>query len=47
MRLLLRADVPGLQPDRLQAIALQAKEHCMVSRLLNTTVTLDARPWVE
>jgi osmotically inducible protein OsmC len=45
MRLKLRADVPGLDPERLQAVALQAKENCMVSRLLNTTVTLEARPW--
>jgi len=47
MRLSLRADVPGLAPDRLQAVALQAKDNCMVSRLLNTTVTLEARRWVE
>jgi len=31
----------------LQALAQQAKENCLVSRLLNTGVTLDARLWIE
>jgi lipoyl-dependent peroxiredoxin len=47
MHLALRADVPELAPPRFQAVALQAKENCMVSRLLNTTVTLEARQWSE
>lgn len=42
MHLQLRADVPGLDEQRFQALALQAKENCLVSRLLNTTVTLEA-----
>ena len=42
MHLSLHADVPGLDAERFQAIALQAKENCLVSRLLNTTVTLEA-----
>lgn len=47
MHLSLRADVPGLDASRFQAVALQAKDNCLVSRLLNTTVTLEARQWVE
>jgi len=47
VRLSLSAKVPGLDSQRFQAVALQAKDNCMVSRLLNTTVTLDARPWVD
>lgn len=43
MHLQLRADVPVLDEQRFQALALQAKENCLVSRLLNTTVTLEAR----
>lgn len=47
MHLSLRADVPGLDASRFQSVALQAKDNCLVSRLLNTTVTLEARQWVE
>ena len=47
MRLSLRADVPDLDTERFQAVALQAKDNCMVSRLLNTSVALEARQWVE
>ena len=47
MHLSLRADVPQLDARRFEAVALQAKENCMVSRLLNTTITLEARRWVE
>lgn len=47
MRLSLSADVPGLTAERFQAVALQAKDNCMVSRLLNTRVALEARQWVE
>ena len=43
MRLSLRADVPELDTERFEAVALQAKENCMVSRLLNTNVSLEAR----
>jgi lipoyl-dependent peroxiredoxin len=46
IKLSLQADVPALEPQRFQAVAQQAKENCMVSRLLNTTVTLEARQWV-
>jgi lipoyl-dependent peroxiredoxin len=42
MHLSLHADVPGLDAGRFQAVALQAKDNCLVSRLLNTTVTLEA-----
>lgn len=47
MRLSLRADVPQLDAAHFEAVARQAKENCMVSRLLNTTVTLEARQWLE
>ena len=47
MHLRMRADVPGLDEPRFQALAQQAKENCLVSRLLNTEVTLDARLWTE
>jgi lipoyl-dependent peroxiredoxin len=47
MHLSLRGDVPELDAQRFEAVALQAKENCMVSRLLNTTITLEARQWVE
>ncbi|MBE7368947.1 OsmC family peroxiredoxin [Ramlibacter pallidus] len=43
LRLRLVADVPGLDAARFQAVALQAKDNCMVSRLLRTEVTLEAR----
>lgn len=43
MRLSLRADVLELDTERFEAVALQAKENCMVSRLLNTNVSLEAR----
>ena len=46
MRLSLRADVPGLDGERFQVVALQAKDNCMVSKLLNTSVALEARQWV-
>jgi lipoyl-dependent peroxiredoxin len=42
MHLSLRADVPELDAQRFEAVALQAKDHCMVSRLLKTSVTLEA-----
>lgn len=42
MRLTLNADVPELDAERFQAVALQAKDNCMVSKLLDTTVTLQA-----
>ena len=44
VHLSLRADVPQLDAERFQAIAMQAKENCVVSRLLNTTITLEAYP---
>jgi lipoyl-dependent peroxiredoxin len=47
VHLALRADVAELDATRFQAVALQAKENCLVSRLLNTTVTLEALPLLE
>ena len=47
MHLRLRADVPGLDELRFQALAQEAKENCLVSRLLKTGVTLEARLWTE
>ena len=47
MHLRMRADVPGLDELGFQALAQQAKEKCLVSRLLNTGVTLEARLWTE
>ena len=47
MHLRMRAEVPGLDEPRFQALAQQAKENCLVSRLLNTGVTLEARLWIE
>ena len=47
VHLALRASVPGLDPQRFQAVAQQAKENCLVSRLLNTRVTLEARQLEE
>lgn len=45
VHLVLRADVPGLEEARFQEVARQAKENCLVSRLLATPVTLEARRW--
>ena len=42
VHLRLAADVPGLDAEELQTLALRAKENCLVSRLLNTPVTLEA-----
>lgn len=47
MHLRMRAEVPGLDELGFQALAQQAKENCLVSRLLNTEVTLEARRWTE
>jgi len=43
MHLRMDADVPGLDEPRFQALAQQAKGNCLVSRLLNTGITLEAR----
>ncbi|MBA2672288.1 OsmC family peroxiredoxin [Ramlibacter sp.] len=43
VELQLQASVPGLDVARFQEVAQQAKAGCLVSRLLNTTVTLQAQ----
>lgn len=43
----LRADVAGLADAPFRQIAQRAKDNCLVSRLLNTTVTLTAQRWAE
>jgi lipoyl-dependent peroxiredoxin len=47
MHLRIRADVPDLDEAQFQALAQKAKENCLVSRLLNTGITLEARLWTE
>lgn len=34
--------VPGMDQDKFQAAAQDAKENCPISKLLNTTITMDA-----
>lgn len=34
--------VPGMDNDKFQAAAQDAKENCPISKLLNTTITMDA-----
>jgi lipoyl-dependent peroxiredoxin len=43
IRLRVEAQVPGMAGDAFSTIAMQAKESCLVSRLLKTTVSLEAR----
>lgn len=40
--LTLKAKVPGITPDKFQACANEAKENCPISKLLNTTISLNA-----
>ncbi|MES2936321.1 MAG: OsmC family peroxiredoxin [Pseudomonadota bacterium] len=42
VQLRLVAAVPGLEAEAFQAVSLRAKEGCLVSRLLNTAVSLEA-----
>ena len=37
------ANIPGANKEAFQAAALKAKQNCPVSKLLNATITLDAR----
>ena len=37
-----KAKVPGITPEKFQAAATEAKENCPISKLLNTTITLNA-----
>ncbi len=39
----LRARVPGIEPQKFDEIAADAKANCPVSRVLNAEVTLDAK----
>ena len=39
----LKARIPGASPEAFQAAAQAAKSGCPVSKLFNTTITLDAR----
>lgn len=43
IHLTLKAAVPGATPDKFQELADKAKVNCPVSKLFNTTITLDAR----
>jgi len=42
VRLVLHARVPGIDDEKFQELAEQAKESCPVSRVLNAEITLDA-----
>ena len=43
VHLMLRAVVPGIDPDKFQEVVAAAKAGCPVSKVLNATITLDAR----
>ncbi len=43
VHLALAATIPGATDEVFQAVALDAKQNCPVSKLLNATITLDAR----
>ncbi|MEJ7644517.1 MAG: OsmC family protein [Chryseolinea sp.] len=40
--LVLKAKVPGITKEKFAACAEDAKANCVISKLLNTTITLDA-----
>lgn len=40
--LVLKAKVPGISKDKFNACAEEAKKNCPISKLLNTSITLDA-----
>ncbi|ASZ09984.1 OsmC family protein [Chitinophaga pendula] len=39
----LRANIPGIESDRFTKLAEDARANCPISKLLNTTITLDAQ----
>jgi peroxiredoxin, OsmC subfamily len=41
-KLVLKARVPGITPEKFKEAAEDAKENCPISKLLNTEITLDA-----
>ncbi|MBX3738274.1 MAG: OsmC family protein [Candidatus Didemnitutus sp.] len=41
-RLTLKAQVPGVAPEKFQEIAAKAKANCPISRVLNAEISLDA-----
>ena len=41
--LVLKAQIPGIDAAKFEEIAAKAKANCPISRLLNATVTLDAK----
>lgn len=41
--LVLRAKVPGISKEKFEACAKDAKENCPISKLLNTSISLDAQ----
>jgi osmotically inducible protein OsmC len=38
----LKATIPGIQPDKFNTCVEEAKLNCPISKLLNTSITLDA-----
>ena len=41
-RLTVKAKVPGIEKDKFDACAKDAKENCPISKLLNTNITMEA-----
>lgn len=41
-RLTLKAQVPGISPEKFQEVAAKAKANCPISRVLNAEISLDA-----
>lgn len=41
--LMLRGNVPGIDAEKFEELANKAKANCPISRLLNATITLEAR----
>ncbi|MBI5423603.1 MAG: OsmC family protein [Opitutae bacterium] len=41
-RLTLKAQVPGIAPEKFQEVAAKAKANCPISRVLNAEISLDA-----
>lgn len=41
-QLVLKAKVPGISPEKFKACAEDAKANCPISKLLNTSITLEA-----
>ena len=37
------AKVPGISADKFNELVINAKENCPISKLLNTTITFDAK----